>query len=158
MEVEPTSIDNIQDTANGPSAQFIAIAARLIQTTGVAAFAGRQLTPGASPKALLNAITVSTDPSTGFITITAQSETPQRAADIANAFGQAVNSARAKQAVTQLDQTLSNLEGQLNALPRKARTARKQLSGQIQRLRAQRAAQNTNTQVIEPATPPSGAV
>ena len=159
MEVEPTSIDTSADTSGGPDAQFIAIAARLIATTGVAERAAHFI-PGteASPGQLLASININVDPTTGFITITARASSPNLAAQTANSFAQAVNSARAHQAIIQLNQSLSNLQGQLNALPAKASVARNQLSKQITRLRAQRAAQGTNTQVIEPATAPSSPV
>ena len=159
MEVEPTSIDTASDTSGGPNAQFIAIAARLIATTGVAQRAA-DFVPGARNEAsqLLASIKIDIDPATGFITITASAGSPNRAAQTANAFAQAVNSARAHQAIIQLNQSLSNLQGQLDALPAHASLARNQLARQITRLRAQRAAQGTNTQVIEPATPPSSPV
>jgi capsular exopolysaccharide synthesis family protein len=103
---------------------------------------------------LLDAVKVDTDPNTGFITITASASSGTRAADIANAFAQAINSERARQAVAQIDTTVSNMQAQLNALPPAASIARHQLAVQLTRLRAQRAAQDTNTQVIEPATAP----
>jgi polysaccharide biosynthesis transport protein len=155
IEIEPTAIDQASGaTAGGPTAQFIAIAARLIQTTGVAEAAARQLAPPRpSAHALLNATKTGTDPNTGFITITSQANTPARAAEIANAFGTAINSTRAAQAVQQLDLEIGNLAAQLHALPRSAFTQRNQVSSQLQRLRAQRAAQGSNATVIEPASP-----
>jgi capsular exopolysaccharide synthesis family protein len=160
IELQPTSVDSAQGAAQGgPSAQFIAIAARLIETTGVAQAAAQQLSgPRASPSALLDAINVSTDPNTGFITISGRAGSPARAADIANAFGAAINSIRAQQAVGQLSESISGLQAQINALPANAIGPRNQLITQMERLRAERAAQGANAQVIEPATPSSSPV
>jgi capsular exopolysaccharide synthesis family protein len=95
---------------------------------------------------------VSTDPTTGFITITAQADSPARAAEVANAFGAAINSARAQGAVVQLDRQIVSIKAQVKALPKSAVTPRNQLITQLERLRAQRAAQGANAQIIEPAT------
>jgi len=154
LQVQPTSVDTAQGTSTGgPSAQFIAIAARLIQTTGVAQGARRQLHSRPRPTAtqLLSAITVTTDPSTGFITITAQADQARQAAKIANAFGAAVNSSRAREAVKQINQGIAGLTAQISALPRSAFVVRDQLVVQLERLRAQRTAQGANAQIIEPA-------
>lgn len=154
LQVQPTSVDTAQGTSTGgASAQFIAIAARLIQTTGVAQGARRQLHVRPRPTAsqLLSAISVTTDPSTGFITITTQANQAKQAARIANAFGAAVNSARAREAVKQIDQGISGLTAQISALPHSAFVVRDQLVVQLERLRAQRTAQGANAQIIEPA-------
>ncbi len=155
IEVQPTTIDTAEGVATGgPSAQFIAIAARLINTTGVAEVASRVLGPPHTPTgALLGSLSESIDPTTGFITITAQASTPERAAAIANAFAAATNRARAKASVKALNQNITALVAQKHALPQRAQSVRNQLTVQLERLRAQRAAQGTNALVIEPATP-----
>jgi succinoglycan biosynthesis transport protein ExoP len=155
LEVSPTSVDSAQGAnQGGPTAQFIAIAARIIQTSGVAQRAAQQL-PGSrsSSAALLRSVSVATDPNTGFITITAKAGTPARAAEIANAFGAAINSARASEAVAQLSQQIAGLNAQISALPSRALNVRNQLIVQRERLRAELAAQGANAQIIEPATP-----
>ncbi len=135
--------------------QSVSIAARLIQTSGVALAAARHLSlPPSQADSLLGDITVTPDTTTGFITVTASAPSGQNAADIANAFGAAVNSVQAKQAVAHVNDAISGLVSQLGALPANARTERNQLTGQLQRLRALRAAQSGNAQIIEPASAP----
>jgi polysaccharide biosynthesis transport protein len=160
IEVQPTAVDTTEGAAQGgPSAQFIAIAAKLIQTTGVAEAAARHLPgPPSSPGALLRATSVSTDPNTGFITITAIADSPARAAAIANAFGAAINVARAREAVTQLNLQIAGIAAQLNALPSRAVTLRNQALAQEERLKAERQAQGSNAQIIQPATASAGPI
>ena len=158
MQVQAPAVDTtlFNSQASVPTDQSVEIASRLIETTGVAQAAAQQLSPPRpSAGALLGALTLNPDPTTGFITITASAGTPQRAADIANAFGSAITTTRTQEAVNLVNQAISRALAQLNALPKNAVIARRQLSGQVQRLRALRAAQGSNAQIIEPAVPPS---
>lgn len=163
MEIQPPSGTSLPNTQNSVpsdqtgvlSDQSVAIAARLIQTSGVAQAAARRLSLSQSAAAsLLGDITVSPDVTTGFITVTASAPSPRRAADLANAFGAAVNSVQTKQAIGRLNEAISGIVSQLGALPPNARTARGQLSAQLQNLRALRAAQGGNAQIIQPASAP----
>ena len=96
-------------------------------------------------------MTATADPDAGFVTIAAQAHTPQRAADVANAFAAAVVLTRRDQAVKRLNATIGRISQQLDRLRRDDRDGRTQLSEQLQRLRALRAAQGNNATVVEPA-------
>ena len=90
---------------------------------------------------LLDAVTVTTAPDTGFVTLTASSLRARRATAIANAFAEALVAARSDLARRQVTNTIRTVEDQLERLPDSDRTGRLQLSEQLQRLRALGAAQ-----------------
>jgi capsular exopolysaccharide synthesis family protein len=152
-----TSLINEQNIV--PSNQSVAIAAQLIQTTGVAQAAAQQLPPPRpSPGAILSSISVSVDPNTLFLTITARASNPNQAAAIANAFSSAVSTTQTKRAIGVIDAQIARISGQIATLPKNAQAARSQLSNQIQRLQVLRDAQGSNAQVIQSASPPSSPV
>jgi capsular exopolysaccharide synthesis family protein len=157
MEVHAAPVDTslLSGQGNLPTDQSVAIAARLIQTPGVAEAAARQLRPPRpSALALLNSISVSVDSSTLFITITAKAVSAQRAAAIANAFGSAVDATRTRQAIGVIDTAMARVRAQIASLPAGASAAKSQLSGQLQRLHVLRDAQGSNAQVIQAAGMP----
>ncbi len=161
LQVQPLAVDtslfNTQTPA--PQAQTLLSAARLITTTGVAQAAAKELgEPGSSARRLLASITATADIEADFITVAARAREPQRAADVANAFGAAVVATRTDQAVRRLNATIGNVDEQYGQLARTDRDGRKQLSEQLQRLRALRAAQGNNAQVVEPAVTSSAPV
>jgi capsular exopolysaccharide synthesis family protein len=128
--------------------------AQVIDTLAVARVAALHLhPPPANPASLLGAITATGDVTTGFITVDARAGDPQRAADIANAFGDAVVTLRTRQAIALLNQTINQVTSQLAQMHRGDAVGRKQLSSQLQRLRALRAAQGANAQVLQAAVP-----
>lgn len=143
--------------------QEIVTAARLVRTTAVAREAARHMqsaSPG--PRALMDAIkatpeTTAGQATEGLVTIEASASSGRRAADIANAFADAVVVRRARDARTRLDKAIEQLTRQVKGSGRDP-TARRQLSQQIQQLRALRAAQGNNAKVIEPAHPSRAAV
>ncbi|MGI8559319.1 MAG: polysaccharide biosynthesis tyrosine autokinase [Solirubrobacteraceae bacterium] len=127
-------------------------AARLITTSAVADAAAAHLSPEpADPRALLNQVTATPDTAGGFITITVKDGNPQRAGDIANAFAQAVVEGRTREAVSQLDSAIGQLVKQVAGLRPGDVQGRNQLSQQLQRFRALRAAQGSNASIVEPA-------
>jgi len=128
--------------------------ARLATTSTTARKAATYLHPApADPRALLSHVTAAADTSAGFITLTATDPSAARAAAIANAFGNAVVANRIGQAITQLDVAIGQLGSQLAARPKSDVQGRLQLSDQLQRFRALRAAQGSNAGIVEPATP-----
>lgn len=157
MQVQPLTIDTSLFTPDAPppaapAEQALRSAARLITTTGVAQEAAREL--GESPtsaRALLDDVTATADVQADFITIAARAGSPSRAANVANAFAEAVVTTRGNQAVGRLDATIAKVKNQLGQLERSDRDGRRQLSQQLQRLRALRAAQGSNASIIEPA-------
>ncbi len=138
-----------------PQAQTLLSAARLVTTTAVAQTAAQELgEPRATGRALLGGVTATADVQADFITIAARAATARRAAAVANAFAEAVVKTRTNQAVGRLNATIGKVEEQLDRITgdtATARDGRKQLSEQLQRLRALRAAQGNNARIVEPA-------
>ena len=139
--------------STAPDAETLGGEARVIETTGVAKLAAAHLNPvPADLDNLLANVTATADPTTGFITITATAPTPARAADIANAFGAAVVTLRTQQAVGLLTTTIDQVLSQIAQVQKSRAPGRSQLSNQLQRLRALRAAQSANAQVLQRAS------
>lgn len=153
LQVQAQSVDtSLFTTETVAPERTLAAAARLVRTTAVAEEASREIDdPPRNPRALLDQITVTPDEASGFLTITASAPQAQRAADIANAFASAVVVTRARSARDRIDRTISELQSNLDNLSRSDPNGRRQLSQQLQRLRALRAAQGNNAQVVEPA-------
>lgn len=135
--------------------QTLGAEARIITTPKVAALAAQHLHPApADPSSLLSDITAAGDSTTGFITITATSTSPARAANIANAFAQGVVELRTAQATRLLTATIDRLRYQLARLHGPdASVQRTQLSQELQQVVALRAAQGNNAQILQPAVP-----
>ena len=141
-----------------PNAETLAGDARIIETPGVARLAAAFMKPPTSDvNLLLGSISASADTTTGFITISSSSSDPKRAAAVANAFGSAVVRLRSQQAIGILTATIDQITAQLNRLGNND-IGRAQLSAQLQRLRALRAAQGSNAEVLQAATPSSSPV
>jgi capsular exopolysaccharide synthesis family protein len=152
--VRPTSLSSSLFGDVDVDISSTAEAARLIETTAVARRAAKKL--GDSPGeggALLGAIDAGFDGTqeTDFLTITAQAEDPERAADVANAFAAAISNRRTQDAQNDIDETIETLTLQLGAGDAATRL---ELAQQLQELRALRASQTTTTQVVEPAGVP----
>ncbi len=142
-----------------PAINSIARVARLTSTSVVAREAAQRYlqNPPPNPSSLLGQITVSADQETELITITAVDAQPGRAADIANAFGQTLVGRRKRAAIDQVSRAVSTVKDNLDRLPRSDPEGRRQLSQELQRLRAVRAAQGNNSSIIEPAVAPGAA-
>jgi Mrp family chromosome partitioning ATPase len=108
----------------------------------------------ASLKELMDAIEVTSESETGFVTIAARSLRASRAAEIANAFAAALVAARSEQARAQIQATITGVEEQLSGLSGEDTTGRRALSEELQRLRALEAAQNNNAVLVQPALVP----
>ena len=151
LQVQAVTVDQSLFTETFASPQSIETAARLIETTGVAEAAARFLRPPPeNPRTLLDQVGVDPDAEAGFITITGTDSRRARAAEIANAFASAVVETREQKAVAELNRAIGRLKDQLDDLAPDD-VGREQLSQQLQRLRALRAAQGSNAEVVEPA-------
>jgi len=140
------------------SAEVLGGEARVIETPTIAALAARRLTPQGSPTSLLNDIKATPSSSTGFITILATAGSPKRAADIANAFAAAVIAYRGRQANQLLSARIQRLRIQLSQVSKHNTVAQAELPIQLQQLRAQKAAQTANAQILQTAVPDPTAV
>jgi capsular exopolysaccharide synthesis family protein len=148
----------LNQAPSGPDTTDLLADARLITTTGVAQQAAKYLHPApAHPRALLSGVTTSADQSTGFITISAKAADPVRAADVANAFAQAIAANQAHATKRDVGAAISQLQRQLHTLPQND-PSRTQLATQIARFRALRAAQSSNVAILDPATPASAPI
>jgi non-specific protein-tyrosine kinase len=161
MQVQPLAVDTslFNTEAPVPQAQTLRSAARLITTTGVAQAAAEELgEPRSSARSLLSGVTATANVDADFITILANASSAQRAADVANAFAAAVVTTRRSQAVERLNSTIGKVSEQVDKLSKDDDDGRKQLSEQLQRLRALRAAQGNNARIVEPAVAASSPV
>ncbi len=155
VQTQPIDVSLFQTPAPPtPAQEALNSAARLITTTAVAEDAGKRLEPPVTRGAsLLSQVTATPDTSSGFITITARAAEPQRAADIANVFAETVVRRRARAARGSLDRAIAQVKSELRGLEPDDSDGHRQLSQQLQRFRALKAAQGTNAQIIEAAVP-----
>lgn len=142
-----------------PEAETLTGQARVIETPAVARLAARHLSPAPpEPSALLGDIKATAEPETGFITVSASAASAARAAEVANAFGKAVVHLRTRQAIGLITHAIDQVQAQIAQLSARDHIGRKQLSSQLQRLRALRAAQGANAQILQAATPAASPV
>ncbi|MGI8863620.1 MAG: polysaccharide biosynthesis tyrosine autokinase [Solirubrobacteraceae bacterium] len=127
--------------------------AELVTTTPVASIAASLLNPPTAAGAIVGEVTATGDPTTNFLTITAQDPSPVRAATIANAFARAIGLNRQDAAIKELNGTISGVQSQLSHLSRKDVTTRPGLQQQLNQLRAAKAAQSGDAAILQPATP-----
>jgi capsular exopolysaccharide synthesis family protein len=141
----------VGDTPTTGAANTAQVAA-LVGTDAVADQASRLL--GEPRGSLRGAATGADDEKTGFITITATAGSGERAAQIANAFAQALKLARGRAGVARIDVAIGKVQKELDKLP-PGDVQNTQLSEQLQTLRTVRAAQSENMQVVQPAAVPA---
>jgi polysaccharide biosynthesis transport protein len=127
--------------------------AELVTTTPVASVAASLLNPPTTAGAIVGEVTATGDPTTNFLTITAQDPSAVRAAAIANAFARAIGLNRQSAAVKELNGTISGIQNQLSHLSKSDQTTRPQLVQQLNQLRAAKAAQSGDAAILQPATP-----
>jgi capsular exopolysaccharide synthesis family protein len=142
-----------QDVSTG-SVNTAQVAA-LIGTDAVADQASKLLS---EPRGSLRGAASGThDEDTNFITVTATAGTGQRAAEIANAFAQALKLTRGRAGVARIDVAIGNVQQELDKLE-PGDVQQTQLSQQLQALRTLRAAQSENTQIVQPAAAPASPI
>jgi capsular exopolysaccharide synthesis family protein len=143
-----------QDLPTG-SANTAKIAA-LVGTTAVTDRAAQIM--GEPKGSLRGTVTAKDDEKTEFITITATAGSGERAAEIANSVAKALRLTRERAGINRVDVAIGNVEKELSQLPPGEQLQRSQLSEKLQGLRALRAAQSENTQVVEAGAVPTAAV
>lgn len=157
LQVQALAVDTSLFGANvpAPQSQTLLSAARLVTTSAVAQTAADELgEPRSTARSLLSGVTATADVQADFITISARAPTARRAAAVANAFAQAVVTTRSNQAIERLNSTIGKVQQQLRRIEGDSANsvdARKQLSEELARLRALRAAQGNNARIVEPA-------
>lgn len=141
-----------------------ATVARLVQTPVVADLAAKALDEPRQGRALLPYVSAALDENIGsgsdnnFLTITARSNDPQRAADVAEAFGQAVAQKRSQEVERSIDRTLRELGSERDAIAELGQAAKLELADQIAKLRTLRGTQGGATQIVDPVQVPSSPV
>ena len=167
LKVEQTTFDStIFSNQISVATSDASEAARLIQTTAVSRQAAAKLDrPYKDGRALLGQISVEVEASadgalSSFVTIEATGNDPEEVADIANAFAKAVTEQRADEAIESIDESIASLTAQSESLEPSELDEATQvaLAEQLQQLRALRATQQSTTQVIEQAVPPSAPI
>jgi len=129
--------------------------AELVTTTPVADLAAALLNPPGSPGQIVGEVSASGDPTTNFVTITAEDHSPARAAAIANAFAKAIARNLLQSAVSQINSTIKGIQAQLATLSPHDTTTRPQLEQELSQLLASRSAQGSEAAILQAATPSS---
>jgi succinoglycan biosynthesis transport protein ExoP len=88
--------------------------AQLITTDPIATIAGTLMKPPVPGSSIVGNVSASADPTTGFITITANSNSPGEAAEIANAFAKALNVNENQQISRSIRQAIAGYEHELS--------------------------------------------
>ncbi len=139
-------------TSNLPVSNNPLAVARLVTTDAVAKLAAVRLgLPASSAGSLLSGVSASADSTTGFLTITVQEGSPERAAAVANAFAAALSGDQAAQADQSIKAQLHVLQTQLAATRRSDQVARSALLQQIAQLNALHSSASIGSGVIDPA-------
>lgn len=139
------------------STSNITAIAELITTTPVADVAAGLMNPPASPGQIAGEVSATADPTTDFLTISAQDRSPVRAAQIANAFAKAISLNLTQSALAQLNGSIKVIDTQLKHLAAND-PARAALEQQRAQLVAARLTQGGQAAVLQPATPASAPV
>jgi capsular exopolysaccharide synthesis family protein len=129
--------------------------ADLVTTTPVAQTAASLLRPPANPGQIVGEVTASGDSTTNFLTITAEDRSPVRAAEIANAFAQAISINRKAAAVQQLESAITGIVAQLSHISPNDAAQRGPLNQQLTQLRASLTTQGSEAAILQAATPSS---
>lgn len=129
--------------------------AQLVTTTPVANIAAHLMHPPADPGQIAGEVTATGDTVTNFLTISAQDPSSARAAQIANAFAQAISFNRQQAAVAQLNSAIAGITSQLSRLRLTDKTQRPALEQQLSQLKAARQTQGSDAAILQSAGPGS---
>jgi capsular exopolysaccharide synthesis family protein len=157
LQVQTQNVDtSLFSLDSVPPPSSLAAAARLIESTDVTRLAQQEFRKATGrPASELADISVGRDDEAGFLVLSASAGDPNTAAQSANAYAQAVVAGRARDARRQVDEVIKQLEANLARLETDPDDiGRQQLSEQLQRMRALRAAQGNNARVVAEAAPP----
>jgi capsular exopolysaccharide synthesis family protein len=139
------------------STNNVTAVAELVTTSPVASVAADLMHPRASADQIVGEVSASGDPTTNFLTISAQDRSPIRAAEIANAFAHAISHSLQTMVAGEVDSAINHLHAQLSQLAHDDPT-RVTLAQQLNQLREARATQGSQAAILEPATPASSPV
>ena len=100
----------------GVQSNGVLTAARLIQTPEIAQEAAERLGDGTTPSALLDSIEVSPISQSSLVTIKGKGDTPERAAEISNAFADAIVAKRTELLQSDISASIDRLEDRLDEI------------------------------------------
>jgi tyrosine-protein kinase len=158
LRLETTIVETSIGGQPAFGADAIDTAVTLIQTDRVANEAARELgRPLGSVDGSVQAspIVGTSGSTTGLLSIDATASSADGAADVANAYARAVTTLRTQQAIEDVDQAIARLQAQTDLSTDAATEA--ELERQLQELRAARSAQESSTEVVQPARAPAEA-
>lgn len=138
--------------SGGFSTTNINAIARLVTTSQVAGVAGALMKPRTSGDAIVGDVSASADATTGFITISAEDNSPTGAADIANAFASALVENQQQTAVGQIKSAIKAYKAQLAHMSR-SNASYAAVQQQMQQLQASLSAQSSAGTIVQKATP-----
>lgn len=128
--------------------------ARLVKTNPVARVAADSQGVSGSPEALLGKVSVSPIGGSFLVSVSATASGAEEAAAIANAFAQGTVTVRSAQFREQVENAISNVEGQLNDGAGLPQATRDELSLRLAQLQALRSSNDPSVQLETPATVP----
>lgn len=127
--------------------------AQLVTTTPVADVAGGLLNPSGNPAQIASEVSASGDPTTNFLTISAEDRSSARAAAIANAFARAISLNLQHAAIKQINGSIKQLRAQLSHLGRNDAATKLQLQQQLNQLLVTRSTQGSGAAILQAAVP-----
>jgi capsular exopolysaccharide synthesis family protein len=144
---------------DGGEGRAVLTAARLVKTPVVADAVRRRLALRTTRGDLLDSITVAPQEQSNIVTVTAEADTPTRAAQLANAFAAAMIAERTRVFQADLRQVVSRLSNRLEALPVATRNVGEgaAISDRLGGLRGLVGARDPTLQIASVAVPPSEA-
>lgn len=149
--INPTSQATV-DTTREASTNVL-----LVRSLAVAQRVKTALRAPESPETLLGKTTAASEPDADIITITVSDESPERSAQIADAFADQFVAFRAESNRKQIQDGQNLLRRRIAALPATATAERAQLEQTLETVNALSAVTTGNAQVVDHATVPTSA-
>jgi capsular exopolysaccharide synthesis family protein len=134
------------------STSNITAIAELVPTTPVAEVAAGLLNPPGNPGQIAGEITATGDPTTSFLTISAEDRSSVRAAAIANAFARAISLNLQQSAINQINSSIKTIRYQLAHLGPNVAT-KAGLQQQLNQLQVARSTTGSGAAILQAAAP-----
>lgn len=154
--VSQTTVDtSVLGTANSGtfSTSNVTAIAQLVTTTPVAEIAAGLMHPPSSAASISGEVSASGDPTTNFLTITAEDTSPIRSKQIANAFAKAISLNRQEAAISELRNAIDGVNAQIAHAGTGAKNSadRSALESQLNQLKAAVSTQGSDAAILQPA-------
>jgi polysaccharide biosynthesis transport protein len=152
--VNQTTVNSsLVNSAGSFSTNNITAVAELLTTTPVADVAAGLMHPPGDPTQIVGEVSATGDPTTNFLTITATDRSSVRAAEIANAFANAITRNLQTSAIADINTSIKSVRAQLRTLGAHDAGARATLQGQLQQLIASRSTSGGQAAILQQASP-----